>query len=157
MKATGINHVSIPCRDLDESERFYREAFGLERIPSPLFRRPVRWLRLGEHQLHLMETPEAHPLRGQHFGFDVDDFEAAFVRLRELGALDNESHTVPIWELPDGSVQMYARDPAGNLIEVNWPDVSTLDREIVGEIPRRADDVPQSDEALRAKLYHVPA
>ncbi len=157
MKATGINHVSIPCRDLDESERFYREAFGLERIPSPVFRRPVRWLRLGEHQLHLMETPEAHPLRGQHFGFDVDDFEAAFVRLRELGALDNESHTVPIWELPDGSVQMYARDPAGNLIEVNWPDVSTLDREIVGEIPRRADDVPQSDEALRAKLYHVPA
>ena len=157
MKATGINHVSIPCRDLDESERFYREAFGLERIPSPVFRRPVRWLRLGEHQLHLMETPEAHPLRGQHFGFDVDDFEAAFVRLRELGALDNESHTVPIWELPDGSVQMYARDPAGNLIEVNWPDVSTLDREIVGEIPRRADDVPQSDEALRAKLYHVTA
>jgi len=157
MKATGINHVSIPCRDLDEPERFYREAFGLERIPSPVFRRPVRWLRLGEHQLHLMETPEAHPLRGQHFGFDVDDFEAAFVRLRELGALDNESHTVPIWELPDGSVQMYARDPAGNLIEVNWPDVSTLDREIVGEIPRRADDVPQSDEALRAKLYHVPA
>jgi catechol 2,3-dioxygenase-like lactoylglutathione lyase family enzyme len=155
MKATGINHVSIPCRDLDESERFYREAFGLERIPSPVFRRPVRWLRLGEHQLHLMETPEAQPLRGQHFGFDVDDFEAVFVRLRELGALDNESHTVPIWELPDGSVQMYARDPAGNLIEINWPDVSTLDREIVGEIPRRADDVPQSDEALRAKLYHA--
>jgi catechol 2,3-dioxygenase-like lactoylglutathione lyase family enzyme len=157
MKATGINHVSIPCRDLDESERFYREAFGLERIPSPVFRRPVRWLRLGEHQLHLMETPEAHPLRGQHFGFDVDDFEAAFVRLRELGALDNESHTVPIWELPDGSVQMYARDPAGNLIEINWPDVSTLDRDVVGEIPRRADDVPQSEESLGAKLYHARA
>jgi len=153
VNARRINHVSIPCRDLDESECFYREAFGLERVPAPDFRRPVRWLRLGEHQLHLMETPDDEPLPGQHFGFDVDDFEAAYLRLRELGALDDETHTHPIWELPDGSVQMYARDPAGNLIEIDWPDVTTLDRSIVGDIPKRADDVPQSAEALTAKLY----
>jgi catechol 2,3-dioxygenase-like lactoylglutathione lyase family enzyme len=153
MKATGINHVSIPCRDLDESERFYSEAFGVERIPSPVFRRPVRWLKLGKHQLHLMELPDEEPLEGQHFGFDVDDFEAVFLKLRELGALDDDTHTHPVWELPDGSVQMYARDPAGNLIEINWHDVTTLDRDVVGEIPRRADDVPQSAEALTAKLY----
>lgn len=153
MHATRVNHVSIPCRDLDESERFYRDVFGLERIPAPDFRRPVRWLRLGEHQLHLMQTPEQHPLPGQHFGFDVDDFEEAYVRLRDVGALDDETHVHALWELPDGSVQMYARDPAGNLIEINWPDVSTLDRDVVGDIPRRADDVPQSDEGRRAKLY----
>jgi hypothetical protein len=100
-----------------------------------------------------METPEDEPLPGQHFGFDVDDFEAAYLRLRELGAIDDETHTHPIWELPDGSVQMYARDPAGNMIEIDWPDVTTLDRSVVGEIPRRADDVPQSAEALTAKLY----
>jgi len=153
MNARRINHVSIPCRDLDESERFYREAFGLERIAAPDFRRPVRWLKLGEHQVHLMETPEDEPLPGQHFGFDVDDFEAAYLKLRELGAIDDETHTHPIWELPDGSVQMYARDPAGNMIEIDWPDVATLDRAVVGRIPRRADDVPQSAEALTAKLY----
>jgi catechol 2,3-dioxygenase-like lactoylglutathione lyase family enzyme len=153
MKATGINHVSIPCRDLDESEAFYRDVFGLERIPSPAIRRPVRWLKLGKHQLHLMQMPDEEPLEGQHFGFNVDDFEAAFRKLRDLGALDDETHTHTIWELPDGSVQMYARDPAGNLIEINWPDVTTLDRAVVGEIPRRADDVPQSAEALTAKLY----
>ena len=153
MNATGINHVSIPCRDLDESETFYREAFGLERIPAPVFRRPVRWLKLGKHQLHLFETPDDEPLEGQHFGFDVDDFEAVLLKLRDLGALDDETHRHPIWELPDGSVQMYARDPAGNLIEIDWPDVKTLDRAVVGDIPRRADDVPQSAEALTAKLY----
>jgi catechol 2,3-dioxygenase-like lactoylglutathione lyase family enzyme len=153
MKATRVNHVSIPCRDLDESERFYREVFGLERIPSPDFRRPVRWLQLGEHQLHLMETPNDRPLPGQHFGFDVDDFETAYVRLRDRGALDGETHVHAVWELPDGAVQMYARDPAGNLIEINWPDVTTLDRDVVGDIPRRADDVQQSDEGRRAKLY----
>ena len=152
MRATRINHVSIPCRDLDESERFYREVFGLERVPAPDFRRPVRWLRLGDGQLHLMQVPD-EPLEGQHFGFDVDDFEAVFVKLRERGALDAETHRSAVWELPDGAVQLYARDPTGNLLEINWQDVSTLDRAIVGEIPRRADDVPQSAEALTARLY----
>jgi catechol 2,3-dioxygenase-like lactoylglutathione lyase family enzyme len=155
MRATRFNHVSIPCRDLDESERFYRDAFGLDRLPSFEFRFPVRYLGVGEQQLHLMQLPEEQPLANQHFAVDVDDFEAAFVRLRDLGALDLRAHTHPVWELPDGSVQLYARDPAGNLLEVNWPDASTLDREVVGEIPRRADDVEQGEEALGATLYHA--
>ena len=155
MKATRLNHVSIPCRDLDESERFYRDVFGLERLPSFDFRFPVRYLGIGEQQLHLMQLPNEEPLPNQHFAFDVDDFETAFVRLRELGALDPRAHAHAVWELPDGSVQLYARDPGGNLLEVNWPDVSTLDREVVGEIPRRADDVEQGDEAARATLYHA--
>jgi len=152
MKATRINHVSIPCRDLDESERFYSEVFGLERVPAPDFRRPVRWFRLGDGQLHLMQVSD-EPLEGQHFGFDVDDFETVFVRLRERGALDAATHRSAVWELPDGAVQLYARDPSGNLLEINWRDVSTLDREVIGEIPRRADDVPQSAEALTSTLY----
>ncbi|MCA1729793.1 MAG: VOC family protein, partial [Actinobacteria bacterium] len=41
-----------------------------------------------------------------------------------------------IYELPDGTVQLYLRDPAGNMVEVNWPDVSTLDRSVVGEIEK---------------------
>jgi YD repeat-containing protein len=155
MRATRFNHVSIPCRDLDESERFYRHVFGLERLSSFEFRFPVRYLGVGEQQLHLMQLPEEQPLANQHFAFDVDDFELAVVRLRDLGALDLRAHAHPVWELPDGSVQLYARDPAGNLLEVNWPDASTVDREVVGEIPRRADDVEQGEEALGATLYHA--
>jgi catechol 2,3-dioxygenase-like lactoylglutathione lyase family enzyme len=153
-RATRINHVSIPCRDLDESERFYREVLGFERLPSFDFRYPVRYLAVGEQQLHLMQLPEEQPLPSQHFALDVDDFEAAFVRLCEAGALDRRANGTSIWELPDGSVQLYARDPAGNLLELDWPDASTLDRDVVGEIPRRADDVEQSEEALSATLYH---
>jgi catechol 2,3-dioxygenase-like lactoylglutathione lyase family enzyme len=155
VSATRFNHVSIPCRDLDESERFYREVFGLDRLPTFDFRFPVRYLGVGEQQLHLMELPEEQPLPNQHFAFDVDDFEGAFIRLRDLGALDLRAHKHAVWELPDGSVQLYARDPAGNLLEVNWPDVSTLDRDVVGEIRRRAEDVEQSEDAQRATLYHA--
>lgn len=155
MRATRINHVSVPCRDLDEAERFYREVLGLERLPSFDFRFPVRYLRLGDQQLHLMQLPEEQPAANQHFALDVDDFEAAFVRLRDAGALDTRAHASAVWELPDGSVQMYARDPAGNLLEINWPDVSSLDRDVIREIPRRADDVEQSEAAQRATLYHA--
>jgi catechol 2,3-dioxygenase-like lactoylglutathione lyase family enzyme len=154
VSAVRINHVSVPCRDLEESERFYREAFGLERIPSPDFRFPVRWLRLGEQQLHLFQLPE-QPLPNQHFALDVDDFETTFLKLRALGALDTSTQAAPVWELPDGSLQLYARDPSGNMLEVNWPDASTVDRSVVGEIPKRSDDVPQSDDARGATLYHT--
>ena len=146
--------MSVPCRDLEESERFYREAFGLERIPAPDFRFPVRWLRLGDQQLHLFELPE-QPLPNQHFALDVDDFEATFLKLRELGALETTTQANPVWELPDGSLQLYARDPAGNMLEVNWRDGSTVDRGVVGEIPRRADDVSQGESSRGATLYHT--
>jgi lactoylglutathione lyase len=155
MTVQRFNHVSIPCRDLDASERFYREVFGIERIPAFDFRFPVRYYRVGEQQLHLMQLPAEQPPPNQHFAFDVDDFEATFVKLRDLGAFDSRTHGAPLYELPDGSVQLYARDPAGNLVEVDWPDVSTLDRDVVGQIKRRADEVEQGEEALRATLYHA--
>ena len=58
-----------------------------------------------------------------------------------------------MYELPDGSVQMYVRDPAGNLVELDWPDVSTLDRSVFPEIKKLADDVEQTPEGLRSTLY----
>jgi hypothetical protein len=30
------------------------------------------------------------------------------------------------------------RDPAGNLVEVNWPDVTTLDRSVVTQVEKVA-------------------
>jgi hypothetical protein len=53
-------------------------------------------------------------------------------------------------------VQMYLRDPAGNLVEIDWPDVSTLDRSRIPELKRLADEVPQTDEGLQATLYLPP-
>src|SRR5919202_4707388 len=109
------------------------EVFGMERLPSPDFAEDVEWLRLGEQQLHLFvretPTPAFH-----HFGLDVDDFEAAYVKAKELGIRDDGAFAPYVRELPDGAVQMYIRDPAGNLIEIDWPDASTLDRSIVTDI-----------------------
>ena len=48
---------------------------------------------------------------------------------------------------------MYIRDPAGNLVEIDWPDVTTLDRSVVTDIRKLDDDVPQTGESAGATLY----
>jgi catechol 2,3-dioxygenase-like lactoylglutathione lyase family enzyme len=152
MRATGINHVSVVAHDLEASVRFYTEVLGMERIPTYTFAFPVQYLRLGDLQLHLFER-EAEAPAFHHIGIDVDDFEGAYLRAKELGILERESFYSDHYELPDGSVQMYVRDPAGNLVELDWPDVTTLDRSVLPEIRKLADTVEQTPEGLRSTLY----
>jgi catechol 2,3-dioxygenase-like lactoylglutathione lyase family enzyme len=153
VRATRFNHVSIVADDMKESVRFYTEVFGMERLPSPDFGTPVEWLRLGDQQLHLFQRDTSAP-EFHHIALDVDDFEAVYSKVRELGVGDNTLGP-DVRELPDGAVQMYLRDPAGNLVEVDWPDVRTLDRSIVTDVRKLDDEVQQTDEARAATLYHA--
>ena len=121
MPAIGLNHVSIHARDLEASTRFYEEFLGCRRVPTPDFGYPVQWLELGELQLHLFVRPGTIG-ELQHFAVDVDDFEATYAAARRLGIVDGGPR-----QFPDGGVQLYVRDPAGNRVEVDWPDASTLD------------------------------
>ena len=59
--------------------------------------------------------------------------EEAFRKAEELGVRDGDRYST-VRELPDGAVQMYLRDPSGNLVEINWRDVNTLDRGLVRDI-----------------------
>lgn len=129
MPALRINHVSVHAPDLDASEKFYRELFGTERIPTPDFGYPVRWLKVGGMQLHLFQRPVDAP-PAHHFALTVDDAETVYRKARERGALDRNE----VRKLPDGSAQFYLRDPAGNLLEVNAPDADKLDRSLIGDL-----------------------
>jgi catechol 2,3-dioxygenase-like lactoylglutathione lyase family enzyme len=155
LRATRLNHVSIHAYDMEESLRFYTEVFGMQRLPSPDFAQHVEWLLLGEQQLHLFKSETPAP-QFHHIALDVDDFEAAYLKAKELGLLDDGAFGAAVRELPGGVVQMYIRDPAGNLVEVDWPDVSTLDRTLVTHIEKLSDKVAQSEEAREATLYVQP-
>ena len=154
MRATRFNHVSISAVDMDESLRFYTEIFGMERIPSPDFSGHVEWLRLGDQQLHLFKDGSAAPER-HHLALDVDDFEGVYHKAKALGLLDETAWGWKLRSHPTGWVQMYLRDPAGNLVEVDWPDVGTLDRSVVTDLTEL--DAPQVGEQLTATLYLEPA
>jgi catechol 2,3-dioxygenase-like lactoylglutathione lyase family enzyme len=154
MRATRFTHASVHAYDLEESVRFYTDVFGMRRVPSPDFPDlEVEWLEFGDVQLHVflrdVPAPDFH-----HVGLDVDDFEAAYRVACERELFDGGEPKVR--ELNGGALQMYLRDPAGNLVEVNWPDVSTIDRSVVTTITPIADERPQSEEALRASLYPAP-
>jgi catechol 2,3-dioxygenase-like lactoylglutathione lyase family enzyme len=150
VRATGINHVSISAADLEESTRFYEEVFGMERIATPIFETPVQWLRVGDLQLHLfLDEAGKAPVR-HHLGLTIDDFEAAYNVVRDRASREWGAQLV---ELPSGQVQLYFRDPAGNLIELNWPDADSLDRSLYPELRRLAEHIPQTTESERAVLY----
>lgn len=129
MRATSLNHVSVHADDLEASAAFYREFFGLHELPTPEFEYPVRWLRLGDLQVHLFQRPTPAP-EHHHFAVDVDDYAAAYREAKRRGILDGGPR-----RFPDGSVQMYVRDPAGNRVEIDWPDASSLDPDLFGELP----------------------
>jgi catechol 2,3-dioxygenase-like lactoylglutathione lyase family enzyme len=144
--------VSIHAVDMEESIRFYTEIFGMERVPSPDFGQPVEWLRLGDQQLHLFIREGDAPLY-HHFGLDVDDFESVYRTAKERGLLDRRMGRDPVRVHPAGWVQMYINDPAGNLVEVDWPDVTTLDPDVGADIARLDDHVRQEGPARIATLY----
>ena len=150
MRATGVNHVSISARNLEESTRFYEQIFGMERIPTPLFETPVQWLRVGAFQLHLFLDESGTAPSRHHLGLTIDDLDAAYEAVASRTSAEWGSRMV---ELPSGQIQLYFRDPADNLIELNWENASTLDRSRYPELRRLEDWISQTPESERAVLY----
>ena len=148
-----LNHVSVVARDLAASVHFYVDELGLELLPTPDFGFPVAWLRAGDGQVHLFERPGEPPSHA-HFGLEITEFMPVYRRMKELGALDHVTFVNAMYELPGGGIQMYVRDPAGNLVELDHPDASTIPRDEVPEYRRLADVRPQEGEAARSTLWN---
>lgn len=162
MTESRFTHTSVLADDLNESVAWYQRIFGMESIPAPDFDVPVQWLRCGDLELHLFQR-DIEPAPYFHFGLHVDDFEEIYQAVLDghiesdsegLGTNEDvEAESPTVYELPDGSIQLYIRDPTGNVIEVNYHDVDDIDRDIVSEITPRETVTEQSGEALDAQLY----
>lgn len=170
MVTSRFTHASVLADDLAESVAFYEDVLGMERIPSPNFPGvEVEWLRCGNLTLHLFDR-EIEAAEYSHVGIHVDDFAAVYDAVVEgdlLSDFDDAEDAADadggdaedvddlptVYELPDGAVQCYIRDPTGNLVEINHHDVEALPERIRDEVVARADQVPQAGEAAGARLY----
>jgi catechol 2,3-dioxygenase-like lactoylglutathione lyase family enzyme len=150
-----INHVSVNARDLQASVEFYVELLGAEPIATPNFGLPVQWLALGETQLHLFERA-LEPTSHHHFGITVDDLEHAYRAADRRGAFDYTSFGNHLVLLPGDVVQLYLRDPAGNLVELDQPGADRLPDDMRAQLKHLSDFNPQDEENLRGRLF-VPS
>jgi catechol 2,3-dioxygenase-like lactoylglutathione lyase family enzyme len=123
----GYSHLAIAVTDLDEARRFYCDLLGFTELRRPDFGVPGMWLRVGDLQLHFLET-DTMPVPGPgfpHFALHVptevwDDTMAA---LEAAGVAfvsppsRREDFGVPV-------LAAFVADPAGNVVELT--DVGPL-------------------------------
>jgi catechol 2,3-dioxygenase-like lactoylglutathione lyase family enzyme len=150
-----INHVSINALRLRESVDFFLELLDAEPIPTPNFGLPVQWLAVGATQLHLFErdlTPTSH----HHVAFTVTDLEVAYHVAERRQAFDREAFGNHLVELPGDVVQLYVRDPAGNLIELDHAGVDRLPADLRAQLKGLWEIHPQTDENMQGRLFLTP-
>lgn len=128
-KAVKINHVTLIVDNLEKAGAFYEQELGLEPLPAFHFDYPVMFFKFNDQQqLHISEWEDRTSFRG-HICVQVDDFNSIFFRMKALNAID-----VNPWgkvrKLPDGAMQMFVRDPAGNLVEISSVPGSEVDPKI---------------------------
>jgi catechol 2,3-dioxygenase-like lactoylglutathione lyase family enzyme len=123
----GYSHLAIAVTDVDAARRFYVELLGFTELPRPDFGVSGAWLRVGDLQLHLVET-DTMPVPGPgfpHFALHVptDTWEATMAALEAAGVpflgrpARREDFGRPVWAA-------FVTDPAGNVVELT--DVGPL-------------------------------
>jgi catechol 2,3-dioxygenase-like lactoylglutathione lyase family enzyme len=150
--SSQINHVSVNARDLHESVDFYVELFGAEPIPTPNFGIPVQWLALGRTQLHVFER-DLQPTSHHHFAITVDDLEPVYRAAERRGAFDRKAFHNHLVELPGDVVQLYLRDPAGNLVEIDQYGVGRLPEDLRAQLKGLWEFNAQTEEQMSGRLF----
>jgi len=158
-----INHVTLVVNDLDQARAFYETELGLEPLPAFQLDFPAQFYRVNEQQqLHITEWADRTSFRA-HVCLQVDDFTDLFQRMKARQAID----TAPwgrVRRLPDGAMQMFVRDPSGNLLEISARPDTAIDERIFSDelvepvagvyVSERADS--RGERGEDATLYHGP-
>ena len=116
MQFSQIQHCSVVVQNLERAAAFYREVLGLTEIEIPSTFKPaglnVRWFRLGEQQIHLVQGAANPPGMLHHIALQVDDAQAARAWMSVKGFSIEETTPIP------GADRFFVRDPDDNLIEI---------------------------------------
>jgi lactoylglutathione lyase len=114
---TAIHHVNLMVDDLDAATRFYRDVIGLSPIDTPDLGFPAQFFSIGaDQELHVNQLDDRRPERA-HFCLRVDDFDGVVERAEASSAIESATWG-PAKRLLSGVMQLFVRDPAGNLIEI---------------------------------------
>jgi lactoylglutathione lyase len=135
----NLHHVNLAVGDLDAAVAFYTGVLGLGLAPTPDLGFPAQFIAINEDQeIHLNEVPDVTPERA-HFCIRVGDFNAVFRRSKAAGAIETRTFG-HARRLASGVMQMFVRDPHGNLVEIACDADQPVDPEIIADEVFTADD-----------------
>jgi len=127
-----IHHVTLIVDKLEEACDFYEQVLKLEPVNMVPLDFPAQFYKIGRHQqLHITEWNDVRSFRG-HVCLQVNEFMPIFREAKARGLID----TAPwgkVRMLPDGSMQMFLRDPSGNLIEISCKPGTPVDAEVFAD------------------------
>ncbi|MCH8332182.1 MAG: VOC family protein [Bacteroidetes bacterium] len=116
LKTTGIDHLNLAVKDLEESVTFYRDLFGWETLKE----QPEQNSKIigdASTKLCLYETDDMDNYSPQgfyHFGINIENFDEAIGKCEEMGIEIQYGEAVE-WEK---SRSIYIKDPNGYEIEL---------------------------------------
>ena len=129
---TQIQHVNLMVSDLAAAVRFYTGVLGLGIADTPDLGFPAQFVAINDYQqIHLNQLPDTTPERA-HFCLRVADFNGVFARAKAAGVIETGTWG-PAKRLPSGVLQMFVRDPEGNLVEIACDAEQAVDPEILAD------------------------
>ena len=148
----GIDHVSFPCRDLEEGIRFYRDVLGgrmlVKEDAFALFEICGARFGIGSAGCTFIEPGTEYP----HIGFacSADALVAMQTWLARCGI-----PTTNPWTRHGVEALLFFRDPSGNVIELfcheGYEDAPNLPRG-----PARGHGITIDIDAISYSEWHLP-
>ena len=126
----GMQHLGLPCLDMEKSMTWYTEVLGFEKIEEKVMPEDnihAAFLKKGNLVLEMYhldeETMKEISARSDghidHLALDVKDIQAAFEEMKKTGCtfLDEEIQTLPFFE--KGVKFFTVLGPGGEKVEFN--------------------------------------
>ena len=138
----GFSHLTVEVTDLDRSEKFYQEVFGLDPIGRDLVNegRPNSLLGMNTRQrVLLVEVESVTPFRPNsssihHAWFlTPEQFDRAMERLQAMGFDTNESRK-DFRAVGERSIDVFDPDGHRYQIQAYGPEAKAVMKEEVGEV-----------------------
>ncbi|MCL2394285.1 MAG: VOC family protein [Acidimicrobiaceae bacterium] len=112
-----IQHIAIASQENEKLAAFYKDSFGMVEVrrnpPGETEGPVVIYLSDGHINLALLPARPGQPEGINHFGFHVDDLDAARARAVSLGAKPGSV------DLPGGFVEDFIVDASGTRVDLS--------------------------------------
>ncbi|HUV13257.1 MAG TPA: VOC family protein [Acidobacteriota bacterium] len=130
----GLAHISIFCRDLEKSIRFYTENLDFETTyrtvvnpdqePDGFFPAQYVLIQRGTCLIELLQPYDTGNVKVgikgsvDHFAIEVKDVERVFTRLKARGLINEADKMAFFPDLFNGMKSFLLRGPSGELVEL---------------------------------------